>query len=235
VNYTKTIVCLANSRRPPSGRCIAGKEKLKSGYGAWIRPVSDRPGQEVSLEERRYEDGQDPRVLDIIEVPMIGPAPTLHQTENHIIDADYYWVRKGDLPWEELESLLDKTGTLWPNGDSSYNGINDRLKQNIAATLTGSLFFIEPKALSIRVQMEGGLYAPSKRKVRAKFKYGGVEYLLTVTDPVAESFFLSKGEGDYPMGDTFLCVSLGGVYERDNCCYKLVAGLISKRPLRDKK
>jgi len=89
VNYTKTIVCLANSRKPPSGRCIAGKEILESGYGGWIRPVSARPSAEVSEEERRYKDGRDPRVLDIIVVPMIAPAPSLHQTENHIIDGGY--------------------------------------------------------------------------------------------------------------------------------------------------
>jgi hypothetical protein len=35
--YTKTIVCLANSRKPPSGRCIAGREVTQTGFGNWIR------------------------------------------------------------------------------------------------------------------------------------------------------------------------------------------------------
>ena len=26
MGYTKRIVCLANSRKPPSGRCVAGRE-----------------------------------------------------------------------------------------------------------------------------------------------------------------------------------------------------------------
>jgi len=106
-SYTKDIVCLANSRKPPSGRCIAGKEMLKTGYGYWIRPVSERPSAEVSEEERRYEDGRDPRVLDIIAVPMKGPAPSLHQVENHIIDANYYWTKIGELPWTKLWHLFD--------------------------------------------------------------------------------------------------------------------------------
>lgn len=102
MNYVKKIVCLANSRKPPSGRCIAGKEVTENGYGSWIRPVSARPSAEVSEEERRYENGQDPRILDIINVPMINVAPSLHQTENHVIDSDYYWVKTGKLTWEEL-------------------------------------------------------------------------------------------------------------------------------------
>ncbi len=124
MNYVKRIVCLANSRKPPSGRCIAGKEVLENGYGPWIRPASARPSAEVSEEERRYENGQDPRLLHIIDVPMIEAAPMLHQTENHIIDGDYYWTKRGELIWTELNQLIDRPTTLWANGDSTYYGLN---------------------------------------------------------------------------------------------------------------
>jgi hypothetical protein len=74
VNYRKTIICLANSRKL-TGRCVAGKEIIDNKIGAWIRPVSARPTGELSEEERRFPRGQDPKLLDVIKVPMIGARP----------------------------------------------------------------------------------------------------------------------------------------------------------------
>jgi hypothetical protein len=37
--YTKTILCLANSRRR-GGRCVAGKEFANNSAGPWILPVN---------------------------------------------------------------------------------------------------------------------------------------------------------------------------------------------------
>lgn len=67
MSITRRIVCLANSRKM-QGRCVAGRELNAGVAGSWIRPVSDRPAEEVSEYERQYQDGSDPRVLDIISV-----------------------------------------------------------------------------------------------------------------------------------------------------------------------
>ena len=227
--YIEQIVCLANSRKN-SGRCIAGKEVLPNGYGSWIRPISARPSAEISEEERRFENGEDPRVLDIIDVPLIAAVPMLHQTENHIIASDCYWIKKGRLPWAEVKHMIDTPAALWSNGDSTYYGLNDRVKVEQAATMTHSLLLIEPENPNISVQTDGAEFGNPRRRVRANFTYQGMEYRLIVTDPVAERAFLAKPDGRYPLITAYLCLSLGEAHT-DGYCYKLVAAVMSQQPL----
>ena len=105
---TKRIVCLANSRKW-SGRCIAGKEIQEDGrVGDWIRPVSDRDSQEVSEEERQYEDGSDPRVLDVIDVPILNAQPKDYQQENWLLDPEYYWNKIRRVTMDKLTNSLTR-------------------------------------------------------------------------------------------------------------------------------
>lgn len=141
---TKKLVCLANSRKH-SGRCVAGKEVLAGGYGQWIRPVRSRQSAEISEEERRYENGLLPRVLDIITIPIIGATPQLYQSKNYVIAAEYYWVKNGEVTWPDVKQLVDKPAPLWTNNDSTYYGLNDRVKVEIASKPKSSLMLIEPE------------------------------------------------------------------------------------------
>src|SRR5262249_42567027 len=111
MTVVKWLVCLANSRKT-SGRCVAGKEHTPGGLGAWIRPVSDRPTEEVSYYERQYEDGSDPLVLDIMEVPLKHPCPRSHQSENWLLEPSQYWRRVGRATWDDLDALADRPERL---------------------------------------------------------------------------------------------------------------------------
>lgn len=223
------MVCLANSRKP-GGRCVAGREVLKDAYGGWIRPVSKRASAEVSLDERRYEDGTDPQILDVVRVPMIDPVPKGHQTENHMLDDEYYWTKKSSIKWADLSSLVETPETLWTNGVSTYHGINDCVAAASAAGLTSSLALIQPSTVSIVVQVEGGMFGPAKKRVRAEFKYNGALYRFMVTDPHVEQIFLAR-EGAFKMEGAYLCVSLTEPFSGDGRCHKLVATMITKKPL----
>lgn len=220
---TKTIVCLANSRKL-SGRCLAGKELSGSAVGPWIRPVSARPTEEVSERDRAYKDGSDPRVRDIIDVPLIEPKPKTFQSENWLLDPQTYWVRRGALPYAQLAGVADTPSSLWINGFKTYHGLNDRVPEEEADKLTTSLYLLSLKSISFSVFAPGATFGNPKRRVHAVFDYAGSSYALWVTDPVIEREYLAKDDGSYAEGACHITVSLG---ERDKgFCYKLVAAVI---------
>jgi hypothetical protein len=230
MSYTKTILCLANSRKM-SGRCVAGKERNGSAFTKWVRPVSTRPHREVSLEERRYENGSDPDILDIIRIPMKAPCPESYQTENELIDPEYYWELEGRATWQQVLASLDKVnGPLWINESSTYNGHNDQVAEQIAGQSNHSLLLIKPIDLTISVAREGGVFAPAKRAARTSFLFDGLRYTLKVTDPYIEHEYLRGENVVFPVSECVLCVSLGEAF--NGHAYKLVATMITPERAR---
>ena len=220
----KRIVCLANSRKL-SGRCIAGKELFPDGTpGQWIRPVSARENEEVSEYERQYEDGSDPRLLDVIDVPILGTTPKKFQTENYLLDPDEYWEKVRTFTTDALETLTDAVPSLWINGDSSYHGFNDRVAIEIANGLEDSLCLIKVNRLELVVSQPGKDFGNPRRSVQGRFTYRDVSYWLRITDPIYERQYLQQPDGSYILGDAFLTISLGEPYRGHT--YKLIAAVI---------
>lgn len=223
--YTKTILCLANSRKM-SGRCLAGKEFGGGNIGPWIRPVSARPHEEISEEERRYKDGHTASLLDIVSIPMLEPRPGTFQSENHLIADEYYWKKDARATWAQVVEAIDNVkGSLWLNGSSTNNGQNDQVPEEEAVKRKGSLVLVKPSNLTIEVAPEGGIYAPVKRRVRADFSLNGEYYNFVLTDAVMERKFLRGADGSFPVKDALLCISLGEVFQGH--AYKLAAALIT--------
>ena len=221
MKYGKTIVCFANSRKT-SGRCIAGKEWHAGTPAEWVRPVSTRASHEISEEERRYEDGRDPQLLDIVLVPCESHQPLSHQRENHIIDPGYYWVPKGALAWKDISVWLDQPATLWGTGQSSYTGLNNRVA--IEHEDGSSLYLIAVDHLRLMIGRKAPEYPDSKRGVRGEFSYRGTTYRMDVTDPAIERKYLGQSDGQYDIAKPVLCVSLGDSYQ--GYFYKLIAGVL---------
>lgn len=222
---TKRIICLANSRKR-RGRCVAGREILSDAWGGWIRPVSDRPHEEISWRERTYEDGSDPRVLDVIDVPLIEPRPGTFQRENWLLDPHWYWVKTDRVDPSALVELVDCNGPLWLNRSSTRQGMNDRVSVDDAAALETSLSLIHVEKLSIRVFTPGADFGDRRRRVQARFELGDAHYSLWVTDPVHERRFHAQADGTYDLGPSFLTISLGEPFE--DYVYKLVAAIIEE-------
>jgi len=222
---TKRIVCLANSRKV-GGRCVAGREWLGREGGAWIRPVSSRPHEEVSEYERQYENGSDPKVLDVVDVPLIGARPRTYQQENWLLDPQAYWVRGGRLGWQQISGLVDAPAVLWRNGFSTYHGTDDRLPLDQADTLRASLHLLRTDQVTLSVFAPGAAFGDRKRKVYGRFRHLDTVYRFRVTDPVYERAYLARADGEYELPECYLTVSLGEVWE--GFCYKLIAAIIEK-------
>jgi len=225
MGFETRIVCLANSRKR-DGHCVAGLEIGAGGkLGRWIRPVGPRESESLTPDERRYCDGTEPRLLEVIEMTLLDRVPCGHQTENYRPHPGRPWKRVGRLRCAELAPGVQKfPGSLWFDGPSGGYGFNDKVPYEKVGAFTYSLLLLVPDRLRIEVQEEGN---PKKRKVRADLLFGYKHYLLPVTDPVAERHFESRGLGKFSCDPLPLCVSLSKPYPGPGGpCYKLVASLV---------
>ena len=118
---TVTICLLANSAKNRA-RCIAGSqvEATEGGYRLkknWIRPISHRPKGELTDAEivvRKEGKPYIPRLMDIVEVPVDGPAEVVGQPEDLLITKGAPWHFKGRLNRETvIPKLLEAPENLW--------------------------------------------------------------------------------------------------------------------------
>ena len=223
--FETRIVCLANSRKR-DGHCVAGLEVGADGkLGKWIRPVGPRESESLTPSERRYADGTEPRLLDIIEVELLEHVPQGHQTENHRPHPGRQWRKVGRMTSAQLAANAQKfPGSLWFDGGSGAHGFSDMVPANRMNGFRHSLMLLVPDRIRIEASEEG---PDRKIKVRADLLFGYKHYLLPVTDPVAERKFERMGLGKFPCEAMPLCISLGKPYPGPGGpCYKLVASLV---------
>lgn len=194
--------------------------------------MSDLAKGDLTSQHRCYADGIDPKLLDVVTIQFLEPSPQGCQKENHRIDSGVRRAKLGTIGWNELAPAVDNiAGELWRNGDSSSNGLNDRIPEKVAEQLPSSLLLIEPEACQIVVAKEGGIFKPARKKVRGRFRLKGHDYLLAVTDLPVEDQYARKDEGDYPIQGARLCISIGEPYH--GYCYKLIAAVITPERARN--
>lgn len=223
--YEKTFVCLAVSRKY-GGFCVAGKEWSNGEIGPWIRPVSDKEAGELTMAGIRLNNGRIPRLCDIITVPVLEPTPHSYQNENFLIANSHSWIMYDTLPVTSTSDLCDNVDSLWDDEHTDCKGLNDRIPEYVAKqTIHSSLYFIKPQDFSINVSDE----YDGRKKVRGKFIYKNVSYLLAITDPDIEREYVVKDVGQYliPTEELYLTISLSEPF--NGFCYKLIAGIISGR------
>ena len=228
----KRIVCLANSRMRRNGyKCIAGKDIAS---GDWIRPVVNKSEAGLSWDERRYEDGSDPKVLDVIEVPLLGSHPHgCHHSENWLLASKARLTCREKFGWSDLANRVDDPEELW-GGEGVYG---DRVEVDRIGKYSHSLYLIK---------LQGMMLMVSWGKVRGEFSYHNNNYDLVVTDPEVENCIKKPGSKDlntlepwqrilvengklhdkYSIGECYVTVSLTANPYKDHY-YKLIAAIIT--------
>ena len=229
---SKKLLILANSIKHYPCVCIAGREitSVKSEYeiGPWIRPVSTHGEGELSQSEITMTDGQTPEVMEFVDIPLRKCAADPLQPENWIIVDTPKWKNiSGHYAAPTLEECVDNPDGLWLKSGERPDRISNAYLTKHPPTSSICLI----KVTRVRIRFEWSSWeGQSKKRYRAIFKYKGVEYDLSITDPVFTDKYRKQfpAPGSRPIefaitgeGGIYLCISLtpplGGYH------YKVVA------------
>lgn len=223
MSVKKSVVCLANSFRP-GGSCVAGIEFDGENFGQWIRPVSNRDDQAISVPEKTYEDGTQLAMLDIVQMTFDKHKPEGHQTENWVISEGVRWKKLGKLNPAQIQPAVGSPTTkLWGiAGDTKY-GLKDKLPAFFANIAKNSLRLIQPETAVVEVIRND---YTDKDALWVSFRWAGTKHKIKLTDPVQFARFNTGTGATHHLESPMLCISLAKVWEEQGTASKLVAGLI---------
>lgn len=211
----RSIICMGNSYKN-GGRCLAGIEVEKTfgvysivtnrdGSPKWLRPVMINDC--LGIPEHLVGTFG---LFDILDVDVIGIAPTGAQNEN--------------VYFRSIVKIGHYNGGLNSLCDNSHSLIFGNKGKAVAADdfcdVGYSLMIIKPQDLYIESQ-DGGGY----EKFRMQFTYKGIRYDFPLTDPVYIRKLRNRtcSRGDRSGDEVFLTLSLGVCFNEWH--YKLVAGV----------
>jgi hypothetical protein len=165
----------------------------------------------------RQIDGEEPELLDILDVPIEKTGPDEGcQPENRLMRQGA-WKKIRTLQSDDVLKYCETGGLLFHNTDDC---VAWEELQNLPREKKKSLQLIRCKS----VEFYKTISSRGKWQARARFKYGRTTYDLAVTDSLAEQMVFS---GNCIDGKYLLTISLAGkVSDSNPYCYKLVAGVI---------
>ena len=223
--YRKTIVVLANSRKPP-GKCIAGIEINNDGsLGNWVRPwdVTSANGG-LSKGNLKSQNDVEITTLDVVSFKYFERnSDNTYQLENVHISPKRYeniFFHTGKFKKELLLPKLEKS-LPWPRGSNSSGFINNRIHESELKGITRSLCLIQRDIeISAFYKSYGG-----KKTLAAKFDENNYEVKAAITCPkIEEQLVLEVGQDPIILPNAIMCISLGEIFK--GYSYKLVASII---------
>ena len=161
------VICLAVSQKS-RGLCIAGKLLVENKVGEWVRPVPGPAGGAIP-DSLRYIDGDQPCLLDIMELPAEKQAlngEIAYQTENLLVELKG-WRKIGQWDPRRVAELVDHSTSLWTTSprDSKELPLTDAQK------LDSSLTFI--KITRCTIQTARNQFA-GKIQMRVSFNHNEI-------------------------------------------------------------
>lgn len=219
---SKSVVILANSTKIDPGRCIAGIEYLEAGN--WIRPISNEHIGQLYPDQTILDDGLQPFLLDIVEIPLLKKVDSPMQPENWHIDSTRTWKRHPDkkCSQEYLLTMIEEPDNLWLQSEIEADRVSSEyLQENLPSQ---SLYLIKINDVAL-IKYKN---CSQKDKVRANFSYHGINYSLNVTDPNVHNIL--KDSTVVKINKAVACISLAhkyfNSYAKEFQHFKLVASII---------
>lgn len=210
------IILLTKSRKY-NNYCIAGVDLTS---GKWIRLVSSQTDIHCAVPEVDliYEDGSQTQILDVIRVELTKAVPLHFQPENYEYNSEYYWTKLRSSSLVEVVKLLEQHPDPYV-----FHNIDKRLLSTFVSGLSPSQHYSLKFIFVARAVLSVERYEKIKYKV--SFSYNGVHYNdFSVTD---EGFIQKyQSVGRFVLNNVGLVISLGEIFDMDQCHYKLVAAII---------
>lgn len=172
----------------------------------------------VSKDDLLFDNLVEAQVGDIVSVEVLCTQPAKCQPENLLIDTGKYLKRLGEC-FEYHSFLTNPNFIFW----STSKKIAESELEKIS--VSNSIEFINVKNSIVRVK-----YWDKGPKVTLDFYYRGKEYrYFNITDTSFNNGIIRYSNNkdiEMKLDDVFLIISLGEVYDYDQCRYKLIASII---------
>lgn len=211
------IICLANSKKN-NDRCIAG---IDIETGKWVRPIytnSINPKDGRVPKSIRLINGQEPRLLDVIEIPLDNNGENFGFESENLNISDGQWTKVRQASIDEAIELIDKTNYILHNSHKYVTvpflqSLPFQQRKTIQLVYTEQLFLVGNNN-----NWKGTLISNCNYPLKE----------ANITDP---EFIDKLNSGHTPQNPCLVTVSLGMPWrppnwEGDDPCWKLIAGVI---------
>jgi hypothetical protein len=210
------IICLANALKY-GDRCIAGIDPTT---GEWIRPISGLADGRITP-EMRLIDGQEPALLDVLEIPL--GEPNLTELENRSL-LPGVWKRVGQVAPSEVLPYCSHDSEILHNSEK-YVTVTVLNALPLSEKRTVQLVYAQEFLVSSKPKVEGG----RSWKGSLVTKTGQTLKSAIITDPV----LIDRLESDnFLQTPCLVTVSLGMPHrpttgwQGDDPCWKLITGAV---------